>query len=118
MYRAMLILSVLAATTLSLHIVTYGAMLDLFNLPEEARYIGPLCKVFDEYTTVGGLTMPVHYTTYVNGQIYGKHTIEDLSISVADAPDDLAERLTGLVPELCGFESYRDRPPCRSRQFT
>jgi hypothetical protein len=68
------------------YIVTYGAMLDLFNVPEDQTFVGPLINVFDEYATVGGLAFPVKYTTYSpDGDVYGQHTVENLSL---DKPFD------------------------------
>ena len=63
-------------------IVTYGAMLDLFNMPEDVTFLGPMIKVFETYDTVDGLKIPTTYKTYTpDGTIYGDHTVEDISFT-------------------------------------
>ena len=62
------------------YIVTYGAMLDLFNMPPDVKFLGPLVKVFDDYEKVDGLMVPMTYKTYTpNGQMYGDHSVENVS---------------------------------------
>ncbi|MCP4200713.1 MAG: hypothetical protein GY769_02110 [bacterium] len=62
------------------YIVTYAAMLDLFGLPPEATRVGPFFKVYDEYVTVDGLTVPARYRTLSpTGDSYGDHFVRDVS---------------------------------------
>jgi len=64
------------------YIVTYGAMLDLMGAPEDATFLGPLTKVFDDHVDVAGLTVPTTYKTYApNGMVYGEHTVENISFT-------------------------------------
>ena len=68
-------------------VVTHAAMLDLFKAPPEAKFIGPLIHVYEEYGTYDGLVIPTRYTTYTpNGRQYGNHTVEDISFSVRCDP--------------------------------
>jgi hypothetical protein len=68
------------------YIVTYGAMLDLFNAPPEMKFIGPLYHVYEDYVTVGGLVMPSKYRTYdPTGNVYGHHTVSNYAF---DKPFD------------------------------
>lgn len=63
-------------------IVTYGAMLDLFGMPEDVKQMGPLFKVFDDYKTVEGLKVSTRYKTFTpDGTLYGDHTVEQISFS-------------------------------------
>ena len=63
------------------YVVTYATMLDLFKLPPEAKFLGPIYHVFDDFTTVDGLTLPSRYHTHgPDGKvIYGEHTVLDIS---------------------------------------
>jgi len=64
------------------YIVTYGAMLDLMGLPAEQTYLGPLTKVFTSYEVVDGLKLPTSYRTFgPDGNVYGEHTVENLSFN-------------------------------------
>jgi hypothetical protein len=68
------------------YIVTYGAMLDLFKVPAEVTFLGPLYHVYDDYTTVDGLVMPSKYRTYdPAGNVYGHHTVSNYAF---DKPFD------------------------------
>ena len=63
------------------YVVTYATMLDLFKLPPEVKFIGPLFHIFDDYATVDGLTLPSRYHTHgpPAGKVYGEHTVLDIS---------------------------------------
>jgi len=64
------------------YIVTYGAMLDLMQMPPEQTFMGPLTKVYDDYQTIDGLTVPSSYRTYgPDGNVYGEHKVENVSFS-------------------------------------
>ena len=64
------------------YVVTYGALLDLMGLPADMTSFGPLYKVFEEYTDVGGLKVPAAYRTFsADGNVYGEHKVEDFSFS-------------------------------------
>jgi len=64
------------------YIVTYGAMLDLMGAPAEQTFLGPLTKVYTSYEVVDGLKMPASYRTFgPDGNIYGEHTVENLSFN-------------------------------------
>lgn len=64
-------------------IVTHAAVLDLFKAPPEVKFIGPLIHVYEDYGTFDGLLIPTKYSTYApNGQVYGNHTVEDISFRV------------------------------------
>ena len=58
-------------------------VLDLFQAPPDARFIGPLVHVYEQYETFDGLVIPTKYSTYApDGQIYGRHTVKDVSFTV------------------------------------
>lgn len=64
-------------------VVTYGAMLDLFQVPEEVTAIGPLYHVYDEFGRFDGLVVPTSYRTFfVNAErLYGNHTVSHISFT-------------------------------------
>lgn len=65
-------------------VVTYGPMLDIFGVPAEVKFIGPIIHSYSEFTTVDGLVVPVAYSTFTpTGQLYGEHTVENWSFSKA-----------------------------------
>jgi len=59
-------------------VVTYGAMLDLFNLPPDKTFLGPLFKVYEDYTEVDDMVLPKRYKTYTpDGTMYGDHLVSN-----------------------------------------
>lgn len=63
-------------------IVTYGAMLDLFGVPEDVTHLGPMFKIFEDYKTIDGLKVSTRYKTFTpDGTLYGDHTVEQISFS-------------------------------------
>jgi hypothetical protein len=59
-------------------VVTYGPMLDLFHVPADVTFIGPLFKVYEEVGEFDGLVMPVRYKTFTpDGTMYGDHWVSD-----------------------------------------
>lgn len=62
--------------------VTYGAMLDLMNMPPEVKALGPITHVYDEFQTVEGLTVPATYHTIgPAGRVMGEHWVTRVSFS-------------------------------------
>jgi hypothetical protein len=59
-------------------VVTYGPMLDLFGVPAEVKFIGPLFKVYEEVGEFDGMVMPLRYKTFTpDGTMYGDHWVSD-----------------------------------------
>ncbi|MDH3217324.1 MAG: hypothetical protein OEN01_13730 [Candidatus Krumholzibacteria bacterium] len=62
--------------------VTWAALLDAFEMPPDVEYLGPSIKVYNEYADVAGLKITTDYTTFgKDGNVYGLHTVKDLSVS-------------------------------------
>ena len=63
-------------------------LMKVFNMPPSVKFMGPLLKVYKEYTTVNGLKFPVSYDTHAitqGGVVMGVHTVSDYSL---DKPFD------------------------------
>ena len=61
--------------------VNYGALLDGMGLPSDVAELGPMIHVFDEWTDVDGLRLPVKYHTIgADGGIYGQHTVKNWAL--------------------------------------
>lgn len=67
--------------------VTYRPLMDIFRVPKEVKFMGPLFKYYESHTEVAGLTFPMRYDTYRQGQPYGIHTVENYAV---DTPFDEA----------------------------
>lgn len=64
--------------------VTHKGLFKAFGLPEDTKFMGPLLKVYKEYTEVNGLQLTTRYDTYTpNGQAYGIHTVTDYDLTSA-----------------------------------
>ena len=64
-------------------VVTHAAVLDLFNVPADVKFLGPITHVYGDLGTFDGLVIPTTYTSYApNGDVYGNHRVEDISFSV------------------------------------
>ena len=62
--------------------VTHKDLFKAFGLPDDTKFMGPLTKVYKEYTEVDGLKFTSRYDTYrPNGQNYGIHTVSNYSIT-------------------------------------
>ncbi len=57
------------------YIVTYRDV-----LPEGVAHTPPHILVYDEWTEVGGLKLPAHYTIYEDGAVYGSCAFRDWSL--------------------------------------
>ncbi|MGZ0014925.1 DUF6503 family protein [Yeosuana sp. AK3] len=76
------------------YIMTYGAILDSFELPKDVKFLGPFIKKVESYDTIEGLKMPTKIVTLgPKGEDYGFHTYENWSFS-KPFNDDLV-----LLPE-------------------
>jgi hypothetical protein len=61
--------------------ITYGAFLDLIELPKEMEALGPFTHVVHAYVQRDGLTFPMKYDTYdPGGQSAGRHLISDVRL--------------------------------------
>ena len=59
-------------------------LMKTFNMPASTKFMGPLLKVYKEYTTVDGLKYPLSYNTHAitqGGVVMGVHTVSDYSLS-------------------------------------
>ncbi len=63
--------------------LTYRPLMDLFGVPKDVKFLGPLFKVYQSYTDVDGLKLSNRYDTYRKGQIYGIHTVKNYSLKRA-----------------------------------
>ncbi|MEO9967400.1 MAG: hypothetical protein ABJF11_16500 [Reichenbachiella sp.] len=71
--------------------VVHKDLFEVFLLPADTKFMGPLLKVYQSYTNVDGLKMPSRYDTYkMTGENYGIHTVSHYSL---DQPFDY-KRLT------------------------
>lgn len=62
--------------------VTYGALLDIMNMPPEVKALGPITHIYDELQTVEGLTVPAKYHTIgPAGRVMGEHWVTRVSFS-------------------------------------
>ena len=66
------------------YIVTYAALLDMLGLPPEMTSFGPMLRVFDDYVTVGGLTVPSRYRTHdpQGKTMFGVHLLTRVEFGV------------------------------------
>lgn len=70
------------------YVVSFGPMLDLFQAPADAKFIGPFFHVYRKWETVAGLTVPSEYDTFLpDGSKMGVHEVTDWSF---DQPFDSA----------------------------
>jgi hypothetical protein len=64
------------------YIMTYGALLDLMELPKDVKFLGPFIKKMEGYDTVEGLKVPNKLITLGSkGEDYGFHTYKKWSFS-------------------------------------
>jgi len=64
------------------YIMTYGALLDLMELPKEVKFLGPFIKKMENYVSIEGLKMPTKLVTLgPKGEDYGFHTYKNWSFS-------------------------------------
>jgi hypothetical protein len=64
--------------------VTYGAFLDLVELPKEQEFYGPVTHIYFEYVSVDGLVFPKKYDTLgEDGNRYGSHVAYNYSLTKA-----------------------------------
>lgn len=62
--------------------VTDKDLFKAFGLPETTEFMGPLLKVYKEYTDVDGLKLTSRYDTYrPSGQNYGIHTVSNYDLT-------------------------------------
>ncbi|MCI0331279.1 MAG: hypothetical protein L0196_10135 [candidate division Zixibacteria bacterium] len=62
--------------------VTYGAFLDLINLPKEKTFFGPMTHIYFEYVKVDGLIFPKKYDTFgEDGARHGSHVAYNYSLA-------------------------------------
>jgi hypothetical protein len=62
--------------------VTYGAFLDLIELPKEQKFYGPVTHIYFEYVNVDGLIFPKKYDTLgEDGNRYGSHVAYNYSLT-------------------------------------
>ena len=57
-------------------------LMKVFNMPPDTKFMGPLLKVYREFTEIDGLTFPVDYVTHAlpqGGVIMGTHIASDIS---------------------------------------
>ena len=59
------------------YMIGYGGMLDLMELPADKKLFGPMFRIHDSFTNVGGLTYPnrMHTGNLDQTQTYGYHAI-------------------------------------------
>jgi hypothetical protein len=74
------------------YMVTYAALLDAVGLPPDVKAMGPLVRIFDDYDTVDGFTIPSRYRTYMieSKTLFGLHVIANPKFS---APFDESRTL-------------------------
>ncbi|MEP5613252.1 MAG: hypothetical protein ABJP45_13455, partial [Cyclobacteriaceae bacterium] len=64
-----------------LYTVTDKDLFKVFGRPETTEFMGPLLKVYKEYTEVDGLKLTARYDTITqNGRNYGIHTVTNYSL--------------------------------------
>ncbi|MEP1093897.1 MAG: hypothetical protein ABJG78_02240 [Cyclobacteriaceae bacterium] len=64
-----------------LYTVTDKDLFKVFGLPETTEFMGPVLKVYKEYTDVDGLSLTTRYDTYTpNGKTYGIHTVTNYDL--------------------------------------
>ena len=62
--------------------VTDKDLFKAFDVPEDTKFMGPLLKVYKEFTNVNGLKMTARYDTYKpTGQNYGIHKVWNYDIT-------------------------------------
>jgi hypothetical protein len=60
------------------YIMTYGALLDAFELPADVKFLGPFYKYYEDYVELDGLIVPSKLTTRgTEGEDYGYHIYEN-----------------------------------------
>ncbi|WP_340074132.1 hypothetical protein [Leptobacterium sp. I13] len=59
------------------YMIGYGAMLDLFNFPQEKELFGPMFRINDAFREINGLTYPIlmHTGNTEQTENYGNHAI-------------------------------------------
>ncbi|MCI0596825.1 MAG: hypothetical protein L0Z48_09855 [candidate division Zixibacteria bacterium] len=63
--------------------VTYGAFLDLINLPKDQTFFGPMTHIYYEYAEVDGLIFPKKYDTFgEDGARQGSHVVYNYSLAM------------------------------------
>ncbi|WP_340074129.1 hypothetical protein [Leptobacterium sp. I13] len=80
--------------------VTHKGLMEVFKLPEDTKFMGPLLKVYKEYTDVDGLKLTTRYDTYTpDGISFGIHTVKDYNIKKPFDASKLKKPANGLVYE-------------------
>ncbi|OEK02309.1 hypothetical protein BFP97_12620 [Roseivirga sp. 4D4] len=82
-------------------------LMKVFNLPADTKFMGPLLKVYKEYTSVDGLVLPVRYDTHAlaqGGAVMGIHQVSNYSISEAFDQSKSQKPKNGIV-----FKSLNNR---------
>ncbi len=70
------------------YIMTYGALLDLMELPSEVKFMGPFIKKIEGYDTVDNLKVPNKIITIdLEGKDYGTHYYSHWSFSKSFTDD-------------------------------
>ena len=59
----------------------------MFGMPPDTKFLGPLLKVYEAHTEVGGLRLPTRYDTWRGGHTYGMHWARNYRV---DQPFDEA----------------------------
>lgn len=64
-----------------LYTVTDKDLFKAFGLPETTEFMGPMLKIYKEYTEVDGLKLTARYDTIMpNGRNYGIHTVANYDL--------------------------------------
>lgn len=93
--------------------ITYRPLMDLFGVPKEVEFMGPLFKLYQGHTDVGGLRMPARYDTYRNGTAYGVHTATDYSVTTKFDASRLEKTASAVVDE--SFSKFKYEPKWAAR---
>ena len=77
--------------------MTYRPLMDLFGVPKDVNFLGPLFKVYKSYTEVDGLHLPTEYDTYGRGRLYGIHTVKEYSLKATFDESRLKMPRNGII---------------------
>ncbi len=80
--------------------IGYGAMLDLFGVPE-GQVFGPMLRVHDDFAEVDGLTVPIRFHTMAadGSATYGYHILTNYSFSDSFDQDRLHRPADAIVDQ-------------------
>jgi len=91
--------------------VNYGALLDGMQLPEDVEELGPMIHIFDEWTEVGGLTLPVKYHTVgPDGSIYGQHQASNWALDRPFDESQMTRPAKAMVDDSSHLRARADVP--------